>query len=273
MPNVCTRIITGAFYCLAFFTPLLLTKYNSELFEFNKMLFVYIVTVIVTVAWMLKSIREEKFSIRNTPFDIPLILFFLSQVISTIYSIDPHISIWGYYGRFNGGLLSIICYLVLYGAAVTHLTKQNIQTFILAALSSGFLVALYGVAQHFGVDDHLWVQDVKNRVFSTLGQPNWLAAYMAILIPITVSVGIIHNKWLSIFYPKNSSSLNRSVLWYKFTFPPAYTTHQFINSRIINFIVWISPSLFYTTLLFTKSKSGFIGFWLANAVYAFVDRK
>ena len=37
-----------------------------------------------------------------------------------------------------------------------------------------------------GIDKHIWVQDVQNRVFSTLGQPNWLSAYLIALLPISL---------------------------------------------------------------------------------------
>ena len=77
---------------------------------------------------------------------------------------------------------SIICYVLLYYALVSNV--QNLHKLLKVALASGVVVALYGVAERLGIDKHLWVQDVQNRVFSTLGQPNWLAAYLVALMPI-----------------------------------------------------------------------------------------
>jgi len=42
-----------------------------------------------------------------------------------ILSLDPHTSIWGYYSRFNGGLLSIISYIFLYFAFVSNLKDEE----------------------------------------------------------------------------------------------------------------------------------------------------
>jgi hypothetical protein len=58
---------------------------------------------------------------------------------------------------------------------------------IKTALFTAALISFYGVLEHFGIDASLWVQDVQNRVFSTLGQPNWLAAYLIILLPLAIS--------------------------------------------------------------------------------------
>jgi Flp pilus assembly protein TadD len=57
----------------------------------------------------------------------------------------------------------------------------------LVILSTATIVSLYGILERLGIDKHLWVQDVQNRIFSTLGQPNWLAAYLLTLIPLTLA--------------------------------------------------------------------------------------
>src|SRR5579862_4924722 len=102
----CNIVIEYAFYTLFLFVPLVFAGNTSELFEFNKMWLTFGLTIIITTSWIGKMIIERKFTIKRTPLDIPLTLFLLSQIISTIFSLDTHVSIWGYYSRFNGGLLS-----------------------------------------------------------------------------------------------------------------------------------------------------------------------
>ncbi|MFH1561073.1 MAG: O-antigen ligase family protein [Patescibacteria group bacterium] len=170
-------------YCLLFFlTPLIVSPLSFELFEFGKMIWVYLITILIAWAWVMKMLDQKKIIFVSSFWDRPLLIFLLSQVLATVVSIDQHTSIFGYYSRFNGGLLSTICYLVLYWAAVSNLDKGQLKTIVKTILASSLLVAGYGIAEHFGIDKHLWVQDVQNRVFSTLGQPNWLAAYLDVLI-------------------------------------------------------------------------------------------
>lgn len=160
------------------------------------MMLVYTLTTLIVAAWLFRMVEEKRTIFVPTPLFIPIILFLLSQVISTIISIDPHTSIWGYYSRSNGGLLSTISYTLLYFAAVSNFTKQDIIFLLKMTLFGGALVALYAIPEskytlnaspscfllHGEWTDSCWVQDVQERVFATLGQPNWLAAYLGMLI-------------------------------------------------------------------------------------------
>src|SRR3989344_4418199 len=185
-----SKLIEYLFYVLFFFVPLVLWPGTSEVFEFNKMLLVYVLTILIAAAWVAKWINQKKITIRRTPLDLPILLFLLSQILSTIFSIDTHTSLWGYYSRFHGGLMSTISYIVLYYAFVTNIKISNLKYQISNILLSATLVSLYGVAEHFGIDKQLWVQDVQNRVFSTLGQPNWLSAYLVALLPLPIFLAL-----------------------------------------------------------------------------------
>lgn len=187
------KIITYSFYLLFLLVPLFWTSFNHELFEYNKMILTYIFTVIIVGTWILKMIQEKSLIFKRTPLDIPLLLFLGANIISTLLSIDRHTSIWGYYSRSNGGLLSIISYLLLYWAFVSNFDKEKVLNTLKFGLVSGFLISLWAILEHFGVSlscvllrgeftASCWVQDVQARVFASLGQPNWLAAYLAMLI-------------------------------------------------------------------------------------------
>lgn len=231
----CNRIIHFGFYLLFALVPLLLTPYNYELFEFNKMIGVYIVTTLIVTSWIVKIILQKEIRISRTPLDIPIALFVISQLVSSIFSIDPHVSWFGYYSRFNGGMWSVISYVVLYYAYMSNKTNWTNETHLLkATLITGSLVALYGVLERMGIDKDLWVQDVQNRVFSTLGQPNWLAAYLVALLPLAMSFAL---------KTQNSRWSLSSVFWV-----------------LVNILL-------FTTLLFTRSRSGLLGFVVADVIF------
>lgn len=208
--NLCAEIISYSFYLLFFSVPLFWLPVNYELFEFNKMLLVYFLTIIIAGAWVVKSIAEKKLIIKHSFLDIPILLFLLANFLSTVFSLDPHTSIFGYYGRWNGGLLSTVSYLFLYFAFVSNIDKKQIASFIWVILGSGILVAIYGILQHpnpfftekvagktifHGIDHNYWAVDAENRVFSTLGQPNWLAAFLAMIIFPLLSFLLVIKTW------------------------------------------------------------------------------
>lgn len=239
--SLATFILHLSFGLLFFLVPLVLTPLNYELFEYNKMMVTYGLTVVIVASWILTMIVRGRVYFRRTILDLPLLLFLFSQVVSTLTSIDFHVSLWGYYSRFNGGFLSTFSYVLLYWAYVSNFSSKNLRMLLTSIFSSAVLVSLYGVAEHFGIDKNLWVQDVQTRVFSTLGQPNWLAAYLAVLIPIAIILGIN-----TLTYDDSSKSQKR---------------HNFIPLAFLFYLVL--SALFTTTLLFTKSRSGIIGFLAA----------
>lgn len=222
------------FRILFFLVPLILWPFNSELFEFNKMIIVYLLTTLILAAWILKMIWRRKFIFRRTILDIPLLVFLGSQFLSTILSIDPPTSFLGYYSRFNGGFLSTTSYLLLYWAFVSNIHGAEVKKIINTTFWSATLVSIYGVLEHLGIDKNIWQQDVQSRVFSTLGQPNWLAAWLVALIPITWSY-ILDN---------NDEKLSLKTV-----------------------IPHILSTLFFIVLLFTKSRSGLIGFGVVEIIF------
>jgi len=256
----CNRFISSGFYLLFGLTPLLLTPINYELFEYNKMIAVYLLTVLIGVSWLIKMVKNQELRIAKTPLDIPIFLFVGSQLVSAFFSIDPHVSWFGYYSRFNGGMWSVFSYALLYYALVSNLdvfvprqkatkdaesgTLHPIFGLLRLSLITGALVAVYGVLERLGIDKHLWVQDVQNRVFSTLGQPNWLAAYLVALIPLA----------FALFVPK---------LIKKHAGHDAQTTGHLMPMVTQGALAL----LFFVVLLFTRSRSGLFGFVVADLLF------
>jgi len=124
-------LIKWSFYALFFFVPLVMFPATYELFEFNKMWFVFGISILIFFLWASKMIISGQIEIRRTPLDIPIALFLASQIISTIVSIEPHVSLWGYYSRFNGGLFSMIAY-IFYTMLLQPISRKAIQKHQLA---------------------------------------------------------------------------------------------------------------------------------------------
>src|SRR3990167_11051769 len=87
------------FYLLFLLTPLVMYKNTSELFEFNKIIFIYLIAILIFIVWIFKIGKEKKIIFKRTFLDIPILIFLLTQIISRFFSIDFYTSIFGFYGR------------------------------------------------------------------------------------------------------------------------------------------------------------------------------
>lgn len=195
-----SRVLQVLYAVLFVATPLVMFHKTSELFEFNKLLTIYLITGLVLTVWVARMILLRKRIFRGTFLLYLMIGFFVTQCISTIFSIDIHTSIFGYYGRFNGGLLSIATYILLAAAYISNMgvksaleVRAGIEKLLKISLVTSAVVMLWGLPSKFGYDlsclmftGHLdvacWTDQFKPtvRLFSTLGQPNWLGTYLVI---------------------------------------------------------------------------------------------
>jgi tetratricopeptide (TPR) repeat protein len=263
--DACTKTIKFSFYSLFLFVPLLFSGSTSELFELNKMWVTYGITIVIGFAWFTKMILQKKIAIQRTPLDIPLMLFFLSQIISTVISLDSHVSFWGYYSRFNGGLLSTITYILLYYAFVSNFATMAsvVRKLLFLSLLSGTMVMLWGLPSHFGYDPtcfvfrgsfdtSCWTEAFKPtiRAFSTLGQPAWFAAYLAFLLPLAM-VFALKNPELE----QHTSKQAPQQKYHKST----------LGNLTGKFWLYFSlTTLFFLCLIFADTRAGFIGFVVAD---------
>lgn len=236
-PHLWRRITVGLLHFLCMTVPFFFLFTTDELFEFNKMMLTYGTTLLILASYSIYVLLRKPFTLPKTPLDIPIFIFVISQVLSTIFSIHPLTSIFGYYSRFHGGLLSTLTYVAIFYAAVGTLKPREIKNIFITFLVSGTFVGIYGAYEHFGhsiscllvtkgasfgVD--CWVQDVQNRVFATFGQPNWLAAYLIALIPISTIFIITEKKWY------------------------------------LKILAVVTTVFFLLVLVFTQSRSGILGF-------------
>ncbi len=264
--NLLNKLLKVAFTCLFLFTPLLMFSKTSELFEFNKLIFIYLIAILVVLLWSVKMIKNGRFEIRKSFFDIPIIIFYLSQVLSTAGSIDIHTSLFGYYGRFNGGLLSLTAYIFLYYAFISNFDKTFALKLLKISLISSVIVILWGLPGKFGLDlscllftgqfnNSCWTDQFhpELRMFSTLGQPNWLGAFLV----VNFFIGLY-------FYIKNLE--NHST---KYEIPARNATPiSNASHSVAGGLCTLYLFLNFAALLFTRSRSSY--FALGAGILLFV---
>ena len=233
--------------------------FTSELFEFNKMIFIYLITSLILFFWLLKIIFHRKIILKRTNLDLPIFIFLTSQLIATVFSLDPHTSFFGYYGRFNGGFLSIITYLILFYGFVSNFSGEKDKEFLLlllkTSLISSAVVVLWGLPARFGYDlscliftgqwnNFCWSDQFRpsERMFSTLGQPNWLGAYLVV------------NFFIGLYFFISQKSITKSYFWF-FYLIFNFTAVIFTRSRSALLAHIISLFFLITCLFFLRGFS------------------
>ncbi|MFZ2309950.1 MAG: O-antigen ligase family protein, partial [Patescibacteria group bacterium] len=169
----------------------------SKLVLFRALLFL----LLLTSAW---SFAFKKI-VFNTKFIIsawPLLLFFVTLFLSLLFSVNIDNSWFGSYDR-NEGLISYLFYglwlaLVAVNYSDIYHNKAKLNRLVFGVAASGFLVSVYAICQLFGLDTFTWSEPayLTKRAFSSFGQPNYLACWLLIILPLSAYlIYILKNKW------------------------------------------------------------------------------
>lgn len=202
MKKFFNKAIVSLYIILAFLTPLIFCSFTSELYEFPKMIFVYILgTTTIALFLIYRVLLGGKIFSKPNYLILGYIVF---TIISVIFSSHRFTSVWGYYSRFNGGLVSFLVFFSLYQIAKDFLDDKSKESIKNVFCLSLLPVSLYGI---FQITEH-------TRIFSTLGQPNWLAAYLVFLLPLLLQRIINSDNLLSRFFWIFIFLLSFICLWF-----------------------------------------------------------
>jgi O-antigen ligase len=156
--------------------------------------------VLITAAWLLGHLLTNfKVIIKNGTnrnLVILISLFTLALTIATWMTDNKRIAFIGDNQRNNGLLLYLGLSIILLTAAV-NINQKNIIKTLQPMLFVGAFLSIYGLFQISGVDIVKW-NNPYNAIISTVGNPNFAAAIMAIMA--TVSFGLLFNTAITMIY-------------------------------------------------------------------------
>jgi O-antigen ligase len=138
------------------------------------------------LAWVLFQIRER---VRITPLKFATIFaiaYIASLSLAFISTDNKFIGFFGEYQR-RTGLLSYMALISFFLASSYLFTLHRLGKLEKASLIVGLLTGIYGFAQHFNLDVVHW-KNHYNSVLSTLGNPDFAAALMAIFLILNFGI-------------------------------------------------------------------------------------
>ncbi len=143
-------------------------------------------------------------------------IFILGLGLTLIASINFGQSFFGSYDR-QSGYLSYLYYALWFALLSYNLLtvdnyffkkndkpriEQRIERIIVVAVASGFLVALYGILQILGIDFLSWPENplFTKRTIASFGQPNFLASWLLLVIPLSAYLVFKQKKLIARFF-------------------------------------------------------------------------
>ena len=183
---------------LIFVLPFVFSRETNELYEFPKITFLYTVCTILSAVFLSGLVIKPR---KTTSLPLAIVLFLVSMGISTLFSSHISTSLFGYYSRFADSFVFYIALAIFYYIGVNVLSKDDVKTLFKVAQIGSVFLFMFALGQYFEPLGFLWGGRLQDRVFSTLGQPNWYAQYVLILLGISFYEYVFRNgKIYLLFY-------------------------------------------------------------------------
>ena len=139
---------------------------------------------------LLKKFTDGRKEIKTLGF---IILSFTSFLfIAALATNVKYVAFFGESQR-NTGFLAYFFLAIFLLSAAKHIRLKNINLVYITGISVGALMTLYGVMQHFGNDFVKW-NNPYNSVISTVGNPDFAAAIMAVFLVLAFAA-IFATNW------------------------------------------------------------------------------
>lgn len=184
-----------------------------NIFELNKLV---LFKVLIWLLFFLTAVKlifyKVKFPFKKY-FLFPAI-FIIGLGFTLFFSTNLQQSFFGSYS-WQAGYLTYLFYFLYFALVFFNLLtigdgkndgsgswQKRIKRIFVTISFSGFIVALYGLLQILNLDFLLWSEDpfLTKRTISTFGQPNFLASWLLLVIPVSAYLFYQHKKFLLKFF-------------------------------------------------------------------------
>ncbi|MSP11379.1 MAG: tetratricopeptide repeat protein [Chloroflexi bacterium] len=202
----CERFIEAGWLAALIIVPLFFHVYSSRVFEPDKLTLLRSIAFLAVLGWIIKSIDTKNWKMipseaamdgpgwwqrlpafLRVPLVLPALVLVLIYIISTITSVVPRVSLWGSYQRLQGTYTTLAYVAIFFLLLATLRRREQYERLVTTIIVVSLPVALYGIIQHYGRDWLPWAGDVTARVASTMGNSIFVAAYLIMAVPLTLS--------------------------------------------------------------------------------------
>lgn len=182
-----------------------------------------------------------------------VLLFLLSGFISLVLTNPIYIGFFGETQRRNG-FLSYLCLAIVFMASLLKFKFEFTSRFSIVVIFTGAILSIYGLMQISGLDFVSW-NNPYNAVISTVGNPNFAAAIMAIMATLNFGFAV----------DSKANKLQRLLHVFVFSLSLLAIIKSDARQGLISLAIGVGT----ITIVYIHSKSRNLG-WASGALAALV---
>ncbi len=167
----------------AILLPLFFFPKTGDILNLPKIFFLFFWVSLLVLFFSIAAIRAKKLVLKRSMLSLPLVAFGLSMILSAIFSVAPHASIFGNTESFTLTILSIFPAMIFCFLLIQMVRTQNFFSFLLQTFffSSFCVQAIFFLIQIPVFQNLSLVQSLGENFFNTVSSANsvfgiWVAA-------------------------------------------------------------------------------------------------
>ncbi|MFA5854253.1 MAG: tetratricopeptide repeat protein [Patescibacteria group bacterium] len=166
----------------------------SDVLELPKQSILIVATVVAVLAWLGKMLVTRRVEVRGSVMNLLIGVYLLMYMAAVWLSKSRYVSLVGDFGQEKSGLVTTLCFALLYFVANNVLRDAKDVKKALGWMSfSAFLVLAQAVAQAFGLK-LLPGTAGSNAAFNTLGTTNSVGVYAAMAMSLVMGLMLMPTK-------------------------------------------------------------------------------
>lgn len=168
---------------LVFLVPLFFLPITTEFFEFNKLILITIATFLILILWTIRTYNTKVIFTIKSQLNIFLNASLVLIAVSTLFSINKHVSIFGQYQRWFPSLFVILIFGIFFYISGALFAENKFKENILKTFFSSITLASFIATLSYNNFITLILKNVEyfNYVeFNTTGSQTTLTVLAAI---------------------------------------------------------------------------------------------
>lgn len=179
-----------------FLFPWVFSFTSVDYIEPIKNILLFVMVLSLTVIFLIRSVNNREIKFVKTPLDVPILLWVTINIVSAILSVSQVTSLYGFYSRFTGGLISTLALAAIYFLVVNLLRDTfQIKKVVMSLIASISILSFVTFLKLIGVLDPMLLDLAKSNVAFSLfssGSSTLLGGFdqFSLLLLITIPVSL-----------------------------------------------------------------------------------
>jgi tetratricopeptide (TPR) repeat protein len=192
------KSIRGAIILAVVIVPLYFDRSLVGIYDISKATVLWLTAIFISGCWLYLLSLRKGFP-PKTLLVLSIFAWITVNILATIFSESPIISIIGFNGQYNG-LFTHLSYTILALSLITFGDKEFLKKLIKIIVIVGIISSIYGIMQYYGTDVFFPGRSEGGRIPSFMGNPIFFSCYLIMSLFLTLGLYFYANGlWIWIY--------------------------------------------------------------------------